>query len=84
VSGKSWYAPYLAKADEIGLIDSEERKWQVAQEISDAEAGDILALYTAYRMDFNGDSMDRGMIETETLKYFLSFHDLENITIRIQ
>lgn len=50
VSATSWYSPYLAHADDLGILSTQETSWATAKMISDREAVDMLSLYTAYRM----------------------------------
>lgn len=85
VSPTAWYSPYLAFADKIGILSTNESKWQVARTITDTEAIDILALYTAYRMGYSGDTiLGRGMIVTDNLKYNITFVSASKITVRVQ
>lgn len=84
ISATSWYAPYLGRAYDLALIPSDESSWTVAQEISDTEAIDILAIYTAYRMDFAGDVFDQGIITTENLQYHIAFPTDADVMIRVQ
>ena len=85
VQANAWYSPYLAYADEIGILSTDEVKWQVARAITDQEAIDMLALYTAYRMGYTGDTvLDRGMIQTESLQYNIELVSENEVTIRVQ
>ena len=84
VSPKSWYAPYLALADNLALLPIQEMSWQTAKEISDTEAIEILSAYTAYRMNFNGDLFERGIITTEKVKYTIAFPNANEVSIKIQ
>jgi hypothetical protein len=80
-----WYSPYLAYADEIGILSTNETSWTVARAITDVEATEMLELYTAYRMDYAGSTgLSRGMIQTETLRYNIAFVSSDEITIRVQ
>ncbi len=85
VSPTAWYSPYLAYADEIGILSTDEIKWQMAKAITDIEAIDMLSLYTAYRMGYTGDDiLDSGMIMTDSLKYNIAFPSENEVTIRVQ
>lgn len=84
VDSQSWYASYLKLARYLTMVDPDERTWQAGKSITDTEAVEMLALYTAYRMNFEWDSMDRGVIQTEKMKYNLSFPTGSEVTIRIQ
>jgi hypothetical protein len=84
VSAKSWYTPYLGRAYELGLIASNETTWAIAQKISDAEAIDILAIYTAYRMNFMGEVLEHGMITTDRAQYNITFPAGNEVIIRVQ
>ena len=84
VRANAWYSPYLAYADEIGILSTDEVKWQVARAITDQEAIDMLALYTAYRMGYSGEtSIDRGLIVTDSLKYNLEFVSESEVGIKV-
>ncbi len=84
IPATTWYAPYLGRAYDLALIPSDETTWIVAQEISDTEAIDILALYTAYRMDYTGDIFEQGIITTDKLQYHIAFPADNEVTIRVQ
>ena len=85
VNPTAWYSPYLAYADEIGILSTDEIKWQMAKAITDIEAIDMLSLYTAYRMGYTGDDiLDSGMIMTDSLKYNIAFPSENEVTIRVQ
>ena len=84
VDSHSWYASYLKLARYLTMVDPDETTWQTGKSITDTEAVEMLALYTAYRMNFEGDSMDRGVIQTEKMKYNLSFPTGSEIIMRIQ
>ena len=74
VRATAWYSPYLAFADEIGILSTDEMNWSVAKAITDTEAIEMLSLYTAYRMGYTGtDALQKGMIQTENLKYEFGF-----------
>ena len=80
-----WYSPYLAYADEIGILTTDETSWTVAKAITDQEAIEMLSLYTAYRMGYTGSTaIDRGMIMTPSLKYNLTFPSVNEVTIQVQ
>lgn len=59
VSNTAWYAPYLEHAYNLALLPVDEIKWEVGKSISNTELIEMLAFYTAYRMDFSGDTLDR-------------------------
>lgn len=84
VDSHIWYASYLKLARYLTMVDPDERTWQAGKSITDTEAVEMLALYTAYRMNFEGDSMDRGVIQTEKMKYNLSFPTGSEVIMRIQ
>jgi uncharacterized protein (TIGR02145 family) len=84
VSPTAWYSPYLAFADEIGILSTDESKWQVARAITDAEAIDMLSLYTAYHMQYSGaDLIQKGMIQTENLRYEFGFISKNEMSIKV-
>lgn len=84
VDSKAWYASYLKLADDLVILPLDETTWKVGKEITDNEAIDLLSLYTAYRMSFEGDSFDTGVIITEKFKYNFSFINEDEIIIKIQ
>ena len=82
VSAKAWYSPYLAYADEIGILSTDELKWDVAKMISDTEAIDMLSLYTEYRMGYTGsESLKNGMIQSNGHIYTLKFPSVSEVNI---
>ena len=85
VQANAWYSPYLAYADGIGILSTDEVKWQVARAITDVEAIDMLALYTAYRMGYTGeDILQKGIIQTEKLRYEFEFVSASEVGIKVQ
>ncbi len=84
VDSKAWYASYLKLADNLVILPLDETTWKIGKEITDTEAIDLLSLYVAYRMSFDGESFDKGIITTEKMKYNFSFVNDHEITIKIQ
>lgn len=84
VDSKAWYASYLKLAENLVILPLDETTWKVGKEITDTEAIDLLSLYTAYRMSFEGESFDTGIIITEKFKYNFSFVNDDEIIIEIQ
>ncbi len=85
IKATAWYSPYLAYADEIGILTTDEMNWSVAKAITDTEAVEMLSLYTGYRMGYTGtDMLQKGMIQTENLKYNISFTSTESLEIKVQ
>lgn len=83
-ASKVWYTPFVTLAQDLWLFPSETSEWIPAQEVSDEDIITALSLYTAYRMEFDGDTLDRGMITTEKMKYNIAFPEDEWLVIRIQ
>ncbi len=84
VPANVWYSPYLAFADEIGILSTDEAKWQVARAITDVEAIDMLTLYTAYRMGYTGEAiLQKGIIQTESLRYEFGFVSENEVIIKV-
>lgn len=70
VKSTAWYSPYLAYADDLGILSTEETSWAIAREITDAEAISMLLQYTGYKMGYPGtDIVEKGMIQAENLRY---------------
>lgn len=84
VDKKAWFAPYLAFARENGVISSELTEWQVARPITDHEAVEMLANYTAYRMSYTGSELTKGMIMTDKLQYNITFVNTNTVDIRVR
>lgn len=85
VSPKSWYASYLKLANGIGILSiNETTTWQIEQEINNTEAVNYLWLYTASRMSYQWDTLERGSISTEKIKFNLTFLNEKEIAIRAQ
>ena len=84
VSSDAWYSPFVDLANELSLFSTEDTTWKVAEEITDTEIVEAILQYTAYRMDYQGETLDRGMINTENMKYNLAFPDNDGLVIRIQ
>lgn len=84
IDDTSWYAPYLGRANDIGILSIDETNWEIEKGISNAEAISYLSLYTAYRMEFQWDNVDRGSITTEKIKFNMTFINDEEIAIRAQ
>lgn len=81
----TWYTPFVTLAQDLALFPSENwDTWKVAQEVTNTEIIEAVSLYTAYRMEFQGDTLDRGIINTEKMKYNIAFPDNEWLVIRIQ
>lgn len=81
----AWYSPYLAYADEIGILSTDEVKWSVAKMISDREAIDMLSLYTAYRMGYTGtDMLQKGMIQIKNYEYNFIFISVSEVKIEVK
>ncbi len=57
VKATAWYSPYLAYADDLAILTTDEMNWKIAREITDAEAIEMLSLYTGYRMEYTGVDM---------------------------
>ena len=84
IDNTSWYAPYLGLANDIWILSMDETDWEIEKEMSDAEAISYLWFYTAHRMEFQWDTLDRGSITTEKMKFNLTFISDEEIAIRAQ
>jgi hypothetical protein len=84
VDKKAWFAPYLSFARENGIISGEVTEWQIARPITDREAIEMLANYTAYHMSYTGSDLTKGMIMTDRLKYNITFISDSEVTIRVQ
>ncbi len=83
VDKKSWFAPYLFFARAHQML-SNTTEWQIAHPITDREAIEMLANYTAYRMNYTGSDLTKGMIMTDKLKYTITFFSANEVTIRVQ
>ena len=83
VDKKAWYASYLKLARHLRIVPNT-NTWKIAQQITDREVIEMLSSYTAYRMNFEGDALDRGIIETEKMRYTISFPSENEISIQIQ
>lgn len=79
-----WYMPFVNVAQDLSLFNKEDATWRVGERISDTEIVEAILQYTAYRMDYQGDTLDRGMIETKKMKFNLAFPDNEGLVIRVQ
>jgi hypothetical protein len=85
IRATAWYSPYIAYADEIGILTTDEMTWNVARAITDAEAIEMLSLYTGYRMGYTGtDRLMKGVIQTESLRYNLGFTSETSVEIKLQ
>ncbi len=84
VDPKSWYASYLKLASYLGIVENENGVWQIAKAISDQEAIEILSLYTAQHMDYQGETLDRGIIITDSNQYIITFLNKSEVSIEIQ
>lgn len=80
-----WYTPFVSLAQDLALFPSENTEaWKSAQEITNTEIIQAVSLYTAHRMEYTGDTLDRGIITTHDMNYNLAFPDDEGLVIRIQ
>lgn len=85
ISSVEWYDPYLSLAKTLALLPQENfDSWIVSREITDADIIGLISSYTAYRMDFHGNILDRGMINTEKMKFNIAFPTDSWLVIRIQ
>ena len=84
VDPKSWYASYLRLASYLGIVDIEDETWKIAKALSDQEAIEMLSLYTAQRMNYEGEVLDRGIIITDTNQYLITFLNKSDVSIQMQ
>jgi hypothetical protein len=84
VNSTDWYASYLKLAGYLNMVDPESETWEIGKIITDDEAVAMISAYTAYRMNFEWETMDKGIITTEKMKYSIAFPSTHELTIKIQ
>lgn len=84
VDPKSWYASYLKLAWYLGMVNTDSVTWEVGKSITDTEAVEMLSSYTSYSMNFEWETMDKGIITTEKMNYTLAFPSTQEVSIKIQ
>jgi hypothetical protein len=72
VDAKAWYAPYLGRANEYGLVPSG-NNWTIAQKISDKEISSMISLYSEYIMDITTDTLKHAVITTSSGRYMIDW-----------